>query len=53
MPYEPGSSAIDKGRRMRKGLLEPTPNGHRVNLGAYGNTSEAALSKGGTMLLVR
>ena len=53
MPYEPGSPAIDKGRRMRKGLLEPTPNGRRVNLGAYGNTPYATMSKGGTMLLVK
>ena len=53
MPYEPGSPAIDKGRRMRKGLLEPAPNGGRVNLGAYGNTPWATMSKGGTLLLVK
>ena len=53
MPYEPGSPAIDKGRKMRKGLLEPHPNGNRVNLGAYGNTPWATMSKGGTLIFVR
>ena len=53
MPYESGSPAIDAGRKMRKGLLEPSPNGHRVNLGAYGNTPWATMSKGGTLIFVR
>ena len=53
MPYESGSPAIDKGRKMRKGLLEPHPNGNRVNLGAYGNTPWATMSKGGTLIFVR
>ena len=53
MPYESGSPAIDAGRKMRKGLLEPHPNGNRVNLGAYGNTPWATMSKGGTLIFVR
>ena len=33
--------------------VEPKPNGHRVNLGCYGNTPWATMSPGGTALIVR
>ena len=46
------SPAIDAGDKSVK-CVEPTPNGHRVNLGAYGNTPWATMSKGGTMLMVK
>ena len=47
------SPAIDAGPKMLKGLLEPVPNVRRVNLGAYGNTPWATMSKGGTLIFVR
>ena len=34
-------------------LFVTSANGRRVNLGAYGNTPWATMSKGGTMLLVK
>ena len=48
------SPAIDAGPKMMKGLLEPKPNGNRVNLGAYGNTPWATMSDNtGLLLFVR
>ena len=38
---------------MRVKCTEPKPNGHRVNLGAYGNTPWATMSPAGTALIVR
>ena len=46
------SPAIDAGDPKVK-CVEPHPNGWRVNLGCYGNTPWATLSKGGTVLIVR
>ncbi|MGA1825398.1 MAG: cohesin domain-containing protein [bacterium] len=39
-----GSSAIDAGDPSSAYDQEPQPNGGRINMGAYGNTPEAALS---------
>ncbi len=39
-----GSPAIDSGDPAFIYSLEPSPNGERVNIGAYGNTTEAATS---------
>ena len=47
------SPAIDAGDPASPYVLEPKPNGHRVNLGAYGNTPWATMSKQGTALIVR
>ncbi len=38
------SPGIDRGDLMSYYLAEPAPNGGRVNLGAYGNSPQAALS---------
>ena len=46
------SPAIDAGDPAVK-CVEPRPNGHRVNMGFYGNTPYATRSKGGTALIVR
>ena len=46
------SPAIDAGDPAME-CVEPTPNGRRVNLGAYGNTPWATMSKGGTLIFVR
>ena len=46
------SPAVDAGDPSQK-CVEPTPNGRRVNMGAYGNTPWATMSGGGTMLFVR
>ena len=46
------SPAIDTGDPKVK-CVEPHPNGHRVNMGAYGNTPWATLSKQGLLLFVR
>ena len=46
------SPAMDAGDPAVK-CVEPHPNGRQVNLGFYGNTPWATMSKGGTMLLVR
>lgn len=48
-----GSPAIDAGDPSDDYSRERVPNGRRINLGAYGNTAEAACSPGGTMLLIR
>lgn len=47
------SLAIDTGDPASAWANEPKPNGGRVNMGAYGNTSEAALSPNGQMVIVR
>ncbi len=41
---QPGSPLIDRGDPSDWSLAEPMPNGDRINLGAYGNTPEAATS---------
>ena len=46
------SPAVDAGDPAVK-CVEPYPNGNRVNLGAYGNTPWATMSKGGTLIFVR
>jgi hypothetical protein len=43
----PGSPAIDAGDPASDWVNEPWPNGGRVNMGAYGNTSEATRSPAG------
>ena len=47
-----GSPAIDAGDPGSDWSKEPKPNGRRVNLGAYGNTPEAACTHG-LILMVR
>ena len=42
----PGSPAIDSGFPGSDYCSEPEPNGCRVNMGAYGNTSEATNPEG-------
>ena len=49
----PKSLAIDAGDPKSAYRAESTPNGRHVNLGAYGNTSEATTSKQGTSIYVR
>lgn len=39
-----GSATVDGGDPALEWVLEPAPNGSRINQGAYGNTKEAALS---------
>ncbi len=41
----PGSPCIDAGDPLLDSSNEPWPNGSRINIGAYGNTSEAATSR--------
>jgi parallel beta-helix repeat protein len=41
---QPGSPCIDAGHPDSDYSNEPEPNGERINLGAYGNTSQAAVS---------
>jgi len=40
-----GSPHVDAGNPASAFSFEPQPNGGRINMGAYGNTSEAALSR--------
>lgn len=47
------SITIDAGDPDSRYRLEPSPNGQRVNIGAYGNTPEAALSPGGMVIIIR
>lgn len=42
-----GSVTVDKGDPAMPVTQEPSPNGGRVNMGAYGDTPEAALTVGG------
>lgn len=53
--HEPEDSpALDTGDPQSPYRNEPKPNGHRVNMGRYGNTSEAAKSKAmGLTLIIR
>ncbi|WP_182865929.1 right-handed parallel beta-helix repeat-containing protein [Rhodopirellula sp. JC639] len=44
-----GSPAIDRGDPLSPYFLEPLPSGDRINLGAYGNTSEATPSNSQTV----
>ncbi|QEG01889.1 Bifunctional hemolysin/adenylate cyclase precursor [Stieleria maiorica] len=44
-----GSPAIDRGDPLSPYFLEPLPSGDRINLGAYGNTSEATPSDSQTV----
>jgi hypothetical protein len=43
----PGSPAIDAGDPSSDWRNEPWPNGQEVNMGAYGNTSQATRSRAG------
>ena len=47
------SAAIDAGDPDGDYSMEPRPNGERLNLGAYGNTPEAALSPKGLVIFVQ
>lgn len=47
------SPAIDAGDPASGFSNEPKPNGHRVNLGFYGNTPWATMSNAGLILFVR
>ncbi|MEX2185288.1 MAG: right-handed parallel beta-helix repeat-containing protein [Pirellulales bacterium] len=47
------SPAIDRGSDIDSPTNEPTPNGGFVNLGAYGNTSQASLSPTDYVLVLR
>ncbi len=47
------SPTVDAGDPASDYRHEHSPNGFRLNLGFYGNTSEAALSPGGFMLWIR
>ena len=49
----PRSRAIDAGDPASDWSNEPKPNGKRINLGAYGNTPEAAKTASGTVLILR
>ena len=53
--YQKGQSpALDAGDPKSDYSNEPMPNGHRVNLGAYGNTPWATMSPlKGTLLILR
>ena len=47
------SPAIDAGDPTSDWRLEPKPNGRRVNMGYYGNTSEATKSGQSFMIIIR
>ena len=47
------SPAVNAGDKASAYDREPQPNGGRVNLGNYGNTPEATMSKIGTVLFVK
>ena len=52
--FDVSSPAIDAGDPASSCANEPKPNGHRVNMGAYGNTAYASLSKRiGFLLLLK
>ena len=42
---QPGSPCIDAGDPASDYSQEPSPNGGRINMGCYGNTSEATTSQ--------
>ncbi|MCA9140251.1 MAG: right-handed parallel beta-helix repeat-containing protein [Planctomycetales bacterium] len=48
----PGSPGVDRGDPQGHYLFEPLPNGNRINLGAYGGTSEATPSDEQTVQLL-
>ena len=50
---KPRSPAINTGDPANDWSKEPKPNGRRINMGAYGNTAEAACSPAGLVLMVR
>jgi hypothetical protein len=45
------SPCIDAGDPLSDFLDEPYPNGRRINMGAYGNTSQASKSSRAAQLL--
>lgn len=47
------SPAIDAGDPTSDWRLEPRPNGKRVNIGYYGNTSEATATSTGFFIFVK
>lgn len=47
------SPALDAGDPASVYANEPSPNGHRVNLGYYGNTPWATLSPGGLVIILK
>ena len=47
------SPALNAGDPESDWSNEPKPNGRCVNMGAYGNTPWATMSKGGTLIFVR
>ena len=51
--YKGNSPAVDTGDPQSAYQNEPSPNGHRVNLGAYGNTPQATMSPAGLMVIVQ
>ena len=52
--FDADSPAIDAGNPAAARANEPKPNGRRVNMGCYGNTPEASLSRAmGFKMLVR
>ena len=51
--YRGKSPAVDAGNPASDYANEPSPNGHRVNLGAYGNTPQATMSPAGLMVIVQ
>ncbi len=53
MDAKVGSPAVDAGDPASDFTKEGAPNGHCVNLGFYGNTAQAALSKGGFCLRIQ
>ena len=46
------SPAIDRGDPVDYWIHEPVPHGQRINLGAYGNTTEATMSEAHTVQLI-
>ena len=44
------SPCIDAGNPLSDYSKEPTPNGNRINMGAYGNTSEASKTDDGSFI---
>ena len=50
---DPKSPAIDAGNPASDWSREPKPNGKRVNIGYYGNTSEATATSTGFFIIVK
>jgi hypothetical protein len=48
---ESNCPCIDAGNPDSDFSLEPSPNGHKINMGAYGNTPKASLSKSAPMVI--